>query len=223
MIGQRETGDSCAMCAVRDSALCRVLDADALAMLSAHAVRRTLERGDTLFREGDDALCGNLIGGMLKMVARDAEGCEQVVALMFPGDFVGRTSGSERHETVALGEAQLCLFPRATMARQLAQSPSMEQLLMERTQQSVDEARERLSLLLRGSADARVSALLRAFAARAGGPVFELPMTRGDMADVLALTPETVSRALARLKADGLVETTGRRGVRLRMTGRPRA
>jgi len=223
MRGRQAKGEGCAECAVRDAALCRVLDADSLAALSARAVRRTLARGDTLFHQGDDMLCGNLISGTLKMVARDADGREQVVALMFPGDFVGRISGRERHETVALGRAELCLFPRASMAGQIAESPAMSLLLMERTQQSVDEARERLSLLLRGRADERVAALLRDFAARAGAPAFDLPMTRADMADVLALTPETVSRALARMSALGFVETEGRRRIRLRAGDRLRA
>ena len=35
---------------------------------------------------------------------------------------------------------------------------------------------------------------------------FTLPMTRGDIADYLGLTIETVSRTLTRLRAEGLID-----------------
>jgi CRP/FNR family transcriptional regulator len=206
---------ACAACTVRDRALCSALSADELALLNRHARERRLRRGETLFPVGDDSLCGNLIEGLLKVVSRDIEGREQIVGLLFPGDFVGRLAGAERHETVALTPSRLCLFPRRELAAALDRNPAMERLLLERTTRSMDEARERLHLLLRGSADSRVEGLLHELAARAGASAFDLPLSRGDMADALGLTLETVSRVLGRLKAAGRLETSGRRAVRL--------
>ena len=43
--------------------------------------------------------------------------------------------------------------------------------------------------------------------------VFDLPLTREEMADYLGLTLETVSRQITALKKDGLIELEGNRNV----------
>ncbi|RMF12708.1 MAG: helix-turn-helix domain-containing protein [Alphaproteobacteria bacterium] len=44
---------------------------------------------------------------------------------------------------------------------------------------------------------------------RKSGAVIDLPMTRTDIADFLGITVETASRAISRLKADGLIHMPG--------------
>jgi len=49
------------------------------------------------------------------------------------------------------------------------------------------------------------------------GPItFDLPLTRGQIADVLGLTIETVSRQMTKLKASGVIGLPGGRAVTLR-------
>ncbi|RYD47422.1 MAG: helix-turn-helix domain-containing protein, partial [Sphingomonadales bacterium] len=49
------------------------------------------------------------------------------------------------------------------------------------------------------------------------GPVtFDLPLTRGEMAEVLGLSIETVSRQLTRLKDRGAITLMGARGITIR-------
>ena len=45
---------------------------------------------------------------------------------------------------------------------------------------------------------------------------FELPLTRGEMAGVLGLTIETVSRQLTALEREGVIERQGARGLVVR-------
>ena len=44
---------------------------------------------------------------------------------------------------------------------------------------------------------------------------FDVPMTRGDMADMLGLTIETVSRQLSVLEREAVIARHGRRGIEL--------
>jgi CRP/FNR family transcriptional regulator len=44
---------------------------------------------------------------------------------------------------------------------------------------------------------------------------FELPLSRGDLAGMLGLTIETVSRQLTRLERDGAIKREGKRGIRM--------
>jgi CRP/FNR family transcriptional regulator len=42
---------------------------------------------------------------------------------------------------------------------------------------------------------------------------FDLPLSRQDIADLLGLTIETVSRQITHLRERGIIETPGRRGI----------
>ncbi|MBR0551253.1 Crp/Fnr family transcriptional regulator [Stakelama marina] len=220
-----ELAEPCAHCAVRDRALCSTLSDDELAQLNAIGHRREMERGETLLWAGDDSVvCGNLISGVLKLVAASADGREQIVGLVYPGDFVGQPYVEKAEFTVtALTEAEVCLFPRAPFERALDDHHAMERLLLQRTLQALNTARGRMLSLARSSAQEKVAGFLLDMAERAGtsacravpdGPLtFDLPLTRGQIADVLGLTIETVSRQMTRLKVAGVIALPGGRAV----------
>ena len=68
------------------------------------------------------------------------------------------------------------------------------------------------------SGDERVATLLIEFARRlgrpyAGGFIFEMPLTRLDIANYLGLNPDTVSRIVSSFKADGVIRTFGRSSI----------
>ena len=71
-------------------------------------------------------------------------------------------------------------------------------------------------------AEARLAALLHDFAAAASDSSchlaqrFELPLTRGEIANMLGLTIETVSRKLGELEDMGAILREGKRGIALR-------
>jgi CRP/FNR family transcriptional regulator len=77
-------------------------------------------------------------------------------------------------------------------------------------------------LLGRMNAEQKVASFLLEMADRlgvraAGGPArFTLPLSRQQIADVLGLTIETVSRQLTRLRNEGAIELPSRREVVLR-------
>jgi len=102
----------------------------------------------------------------------------------------------------------------------------MERLLLQRTFAALDDTRGRLLVLSRNTAEQKVAGFISNMAerargtdcrARADGPAtFDLPLTRGQIADVLGLTIETVSRQLTRLKAAGILALPGVRAVTVR-------
>jgi CRP/FNR family transcriptional regulator len=81
-------------------------------------------------------------------------------------------------------------------------------------------AQDQMMLLGRKSARERVVSfmlMLSNSAARHGRPSdpVSLPMSRGDIADYLGLTIETISRTLTRLRKQGLIELLDEKHVRL--------
>jgi len=211
--------DRCAECAVRDSALCASLADHEIDALNAIARRKVIARGQVFVWEGDaNSICATIVSGVLKVTSATADGREQIVGLLFAGDFVGQPFRAEASLTVtALSDADLCIYPRRNFEAALDNHPKLERLLLKRTMAALDDARGRMLSLGRKSAEERVAGFLLEMADRtkAGGTEdsFDLPLTRGQMADVLGLTIETVSRQLTNLKGAGLIALLTGRGV----------
>lgn len=215
----------CADCAVRDRALCGSLDDRELLALNTVGQRRRVTAGQTIAWAGDEAvICGNLLSGVLKLVAATADGREQIVGLLYPADFFGQPyAGATDFTVVALADADMCVFPRVAFEQVLENHQRMERLLLQRTLESLNEARGRMLMLARKSAGEKVAGFLLDMAARAGttgcraapdAPLtFDLPLTRGQIADVLGMTIETVSRQLTKMKGRGLIALPGGRAV----------
>lgn len=209
---------SCATCAVRARALCAALNDEELAGLAAQGVQRTLGRGDTLLHAGDERrVCANIQSGLMKVASVTADGDEAIVGLAYAGDFVGRPfAGTAEQDVVALTDVTLCAFPVEAVEAALRRHPDMERELLTRTLDDLDSARRWLVRLAHASAGARVAGFLLDMAKRLGaaeGETVQLPVSRGEIADLLGLTIETVSRQVTRLRAAGIIDLPGGRGL----------
>jgi len=215
---------SCQQCVVRNRAICSSLSAPELEVLNKIGRRVPVHRGQTLMWEGDDSLLvANVIDGVLKLSTSTADGREQIVGVVYPSDFIGRPFGSTtQHSVTALCDAQVCLFTRSAFDDFARTHPELEHKLLQRTLTELDRARHWMLLLGRKSAGERVATFLLEMAQRladascSGGDAverFELPLTRQQMADLLGLTIETVSRQLTRLRQAGIIDLPDRRTV----------
>ncbi|HWK41611.1 MAG TPA: Crp/Fnr family transcriptional regulator [Croceibacterium sp.] len=213
----------CDGCPVRDRAACSVLDTDERVALARSGRIRRLKRGELLFAAGDqNAACATLISGALKVAAVDEEGTERILALVHPAGFIGELfTPFAHHDVVALSDSELCVFPRSEMGRAVESHPKLAQALLRRSQEDLHQSRDLLALSGRRSAAEKVGAMLMGLAeAASDSPChparrFELPMTRGEIAGMLGLTIETVSRAITRFERDGAIRRIGARGIEL--------
>jgi CRP/FNR family transcriptional regulator len=209
---------------VRNRAICSSLSTSELEVINKIGRRVPVHRGQTLMWEGDDSLLvANVIEGVLKLSTSTADGREQIVGVVYPSDFIGRPFGSKTlHSVTALSDAQVCLFTRSAFDEFARSHPELEHKLLQRTLTELDRARHWMLLLGRKSAAERVATFLLEMANRlvdstCSGPDrverFELPLTRQQMADLLGLTIETVSRQLTRLRQAGIIDLPDRRSV----------
>lgn len=214
--------DRCAHCAVRDEALCASLHDDELSALSDIARRRVVPEGQVVAWAGDrSTICASLVSGVLKLGISMPDGREQIVGLLFAGDFMGTPFAEDVSLTVtALSDADLCLYPRNGFEQVLEGHPRMERMLLRRTMDSLDDARSRMLTLGRKSAAERVAGFLLELGSRiaeqrepGAAYSFDIPISRGQMADVLGLTIETVSRQMTALKRAGFIGLPGGRTV----------
>ena len=216
----------CADCTVRRISLCGALADPELAALNQIGRRRYLRRGETLAWSGEaNNSCANLLSGVLKLTASTPDGREQAVGIQYPADFVGQPFADTQEFTItAVSDAELCVFPRIPFERILEEHAQLERQLLLRTLGMLGDSRRQMLMLGRHSAQEKVAGFLLDCGSRAGeqasrasatGPLtFDLPMTRGEMAELLGLTIETVSRTLTRFEREKMLAiVTG--GVRL--------
>ncbi len=214
---------ACASCPVRDSAACSVLSEEERDALAAAGRTRVLKRGEMLFAAGDeDVACATLVSGALKVSAVDMDGNEQILALVHPSGFVGELfSPFAHHDVVALTESKLCTFAKLDINRAIDEYPALAIALLRRSQEDLHSTRSLLELTAHASAEARLACLLHDFAQAASqspchpADHFDLPLTRGEIANMLGLTIETVSRKFSELEKVGAIRRTGKRGIEL--------
>ena len=208
----------CANCFARDNAICAGFADHEIAALNAIGRKRTVVPGQVVIWAGDaNVVCANIVSGVLKVVRAGTDGREQIVGLLFPGDFVGQLFTDVSDESVvALGEAELCVYPREAFERVAADHQTVETVLLRRALAALAEARGWMLTLARKEAGEKVAALLLDMMRRMGAndcDAFDLPLGRGQMADVLGLRIETVSRQMTALQRAGVIGLPGGRRV----------
>ena len=216
----------CDSCMVRNTAICAALHKDEISALNAIGRRRRLAAGESLVWEGEQSvLVANVIEGMLKLSTGTEDGREQIVGVVYPSDFIGRPFGSTSgHGVTALTEAKVCVFSRRDFDAFAREHPALEHKLLQRTLAELDRTRRWMLLLGRKSASEKLATFLLEMSERLVEPGcatpelqvahrFVLPFSRQQIADVLGLTIETVSRQFTRLKGDGVIDLPSRREV----------
>ena len=197
----REESLDCGTCGSRVAGLCRPLDAAVLDEIASESEAIRLPARAALFHEGDPAgRVFTLVEGTAKLTRLLPDGKQQVVGFRFAGDILGYTSRSTySFDAELLTEARLCRLDRPRLEALLRRHPPMERRMLDLCVQELTATQEQLVNVGRRTAEARVAAfLLSLVEARRrrgmGGRLLDMPMTRGDIADFLGLTLETVSR-----------------------------
>ncbi|UUR07262.1 Crp/Fnr family transcriptional regulator [Sphingomonas glaciei] len=214
---------ACATCPVRDRAACAALDEGERADLARLGRHRILAPGETLFPAGEpNDRCATLVRGALKISTSDAEGHERILSLIHPAGFVGELFAPlARFDVVALTQSEVCLFTRQDYEAAVERYPELARALLRRSSEDLFGARSLMAMVGRHSARERVAAFLLAMAdAASDSPChpaarFDLPLSRAEVAGLLGLTIETVSRQLSALERSGAIRRHGLRGIEL--------
>lgn len=202
----------CHTCPARESFLCSGLEDDDLKHLAARATRFSLARGKSLILEGDPAdNVYNIIEGDIALSRVSTDGRRQILGFLSKGDFVGLTlSENYSFSADALSDTRLCRFDRRSLDELVERFPGMDRQLRRMGAAAVDAMLDLVFTLGRKTAEERVATFLLELARKQGCPEhpaqdIHLAMTRGDIADFLGLTLETVSRIFSRLKSEGTI------------------
>ena len=213
----------CNSCPIRHRAVCAHCESDELARLEQMKYYRSFQAGQTVIWSGDRMdFVASVVSGIATLTQTMEDGRRQMVGLLLPSDFVGRPGRSTAaYDVTATTDLVMCCFRKKPFEELILSTPHISQRLLEMTLDELDAAREWMLLLGRKTAREKIASLLAIIARRdvslnprAKGPiVFDLPLTREEMADYLGLTLETVSRQVSALRRDGVISLEGKRHV----------
>ena len=205
--------EPCASCGARADSVCAAINHGDLARLARIAIGSNVAAGQTFIHEGDPAAdFFNITEGTARLFKQLPDGRRQITGFARLGDFLGLSHhGAYTLGAEAIDAVRLCRFPRASLRAVLDDFPSMERALLRHADDELAAAQDQMLLLGRKTALERLASFL---VARSAAPRpcacrltrIALPMTRGDIADYLGLTIETVSRTFTRLKLDGMID-----------------
>jgi CRP/FNR family transcriptional regulator len=165
--------------------------------------------GEAVFLEGEDAdSIYEVVRGTLRLYKMLPDGRRQIVGFMTAGHMLGLApEGQFVYSVDAITEVTLCRYKRAAFDRLIDEVPGLARRLLSAASHELSAAQNQMLLLGRKTALEKVASfiLMTADLQPGGDDELDVPMTRGDIADHLGLTIETVSRTLTKLKAEGLI------------------
>lgn len=196
------------------------VDETVIAQLEQVSVIRSLEPHSYLFDQYSEARGVYVLEEGVIMIERSsAAGRRQILGFSYPGDFVGLTHNDFFEYSVqSLTKARVREFPIGEFSRLSDLSPELKANVNRIGGGVFSHTIDQVFALGQKRAHERVCYLLLEIRNRRFGPdenTVELAMTRQDIADYLGLTMETVSRAIRRLKSDGIIAIEDNQTVKL--------
>jgi CRP-like cAMP-binding protein len=181
-----------------------------LRALQQVGVKVRFARNETIFNDGDEAKsCYKVISGAVRLCKHMTDGRRQIADFLLAGDFFGFIQfGTYKFTAEAVGDVVLLCYPQGQVTRLSSAMPNLRGRLLVLLSQRLLGMQDHLVMLGQQTAKERVASFLLHIAERSDaeeGLVFDLPMSRQDIADYLGLTIETVCRMLSELKRERVI------------------
>ena len=204
---------------LKKSLLFAGLDDEHVGELAEIAARRSLQKGETLFSEGEAATGFFLLAsGSVKLCKISPDGKEKVLHFVHPSETFAEAAffgdGKYPADARALEKGEVLFFPRDAFMGLLERNPRFSlnliislSLLLRRFARQIEE-------LSFAEVPTRLASYLVELAAKKstsfqGKTYFDLDMRKGELASRLGTVSETLSRAFRKLKEDGVLEMDG--------------
>lgn len=178
--------------------------------------------GDRLYMAGDPAdYLYVMAAGQVKALQSAPNGQEAIVEILAPGDLFGGLSVLGRPVYAETAEALVTTcalrIDTRTFREVLLEYPQVALRVLDDVAALLGGARSAASQHATSTVAQRVATTLLRLADKFGQPggsgdgiLIQLPLSRADLAAMTGSTPESVSRAMSRLRKDGIIDS-GRR------------
>jgi len=205
---------------VRRAPLFAALDDESANALMKSMTTSRLERGDVLFREGDQGSRLYVIGeGKIKLGLTSVDGRENLLAILGPGEMFGELSlfdpGPRTATATAVAETQLIELGHDDLNTFLAGRPAVASSMLAALARRLRRTNDSLADLVFTDVPGRVAKALLDLSNRFGRPAEDgilvaHDLTQEEIAQLVGASRETVNKALADFASRGWIKLEAR-------------
>jgi CRP-like cAMP-binding protein len=198
-----------------------VLTEEDYAELVAHQSEQKYHKGDVIFREGSVPSGIFLIrNGKVKKYKAGNLSKEQIIYVAGPGELIGYHAvlSEERYpdSAAAIENSLISFIPQDDFIRVLHRSPAFNSRLLKALSHEFTVLVNSISVIAQRTAPERLAIALIVLREKykdeaAGGRDVILNISRMDLANMAGIAQENVIRLLKEFKAEGILETDGRK------------
>ena len=211
----RHKRSNCFACPHRAAEWCAL--GDNLSDLNEAKTSNTYQPNQAIFYQGNPCMGLYCVEeGTVALRKCDAQGNEVIVRLVHSGEVLGArtffTDGEYSASAVALTPARVCFIDKTTSKRMLQDNKDVGFAFLRNISSALHQAEEDKLHFATLSVRARLANLLMKLKDRYGhmdenyALHIDLPLSRQDMASMIATRPETLSRTIRALEKDGVVQ-----------------
>lgn len=210
-----ELKSHCQSCSLYDLCLPMGLDSGDLDKLD-HVIKRrqSVNKNNFLFRMGESLKSVYAIrSGSFKTYLTNPDGTEQIIGFSLPGELLGMDAISENEHACsakALETSNVCEIPFERLESLARDIPNLQHQLFRLMSNEIRQDQHSMLLLAQMPAETRLASFLLGMSERLNkrgyaAAEFNLSMSRGDIANLLGMAVETISRLLGQFQDNGLL------------------
>lgn len=181
--------------------------------------RKDFSKGEYIFQEGKHPVglfC--MIKGKSKVFRLNEDGREQIVRLHGPNEIMGYKSlvmESPYHASaVALEDCQVGFISKTAFDTIIDSNPRIARLFMKIICQNLDQSEDFMVSLASKNIREKVAGILYFLQGKFGlddDKILQVSLSREEIAGMIGVATENLSRAITQLKEEGVINTIGRK------------
>jgi CRP-like cAMP-binding protein len=205
----------CATCDFRDIVF-SYLDEEDIDILCDNKTERSFQKGEVINREGDSIRYFKYLrGGLVKLFRKRPGGEEQIITITKPFEFVSNLSvfSEERYQyTVsALEDSVVCMVELPFIKQLFMKNGAFALGLLTKISKLNDKIINQTLDLRQKNLAGRIAYILLYFSEDIYNTrVFDLPVSRKEIADFIGMSTANVIRTLSDFKKEGIIKIYGK-------------
>lgn len=180
-------------------------------------------KDDIIFNEGNIANTLYFVNeGNIKLYKYTKDGKEQILHILSEGDFFGELDlikpSTYRFNSKAIVNAKVCTLTKDEMKDAMMRKPEIGIKLLETARERLSKVEDLVQNLATKDVDSRmaylITDLMTSYGENVGDSIsIKLPISRGDMANYIGVTPETISRKLKKFEEEKIIKIVGTKNI----------